>query len=247
MVDGRGAGGFRPRHGEAGRHRGEGGAWSKAEEEEFKRPIRDQYERQGHPYYSTARLWDDGVIAPEETRRTLALAISASLNAPIEENPVRRFSNVRKSRCPSTAQRQNGKGTECVRVGTYSRAHRIEFEPTVRLDGNAAKENIPLRRTACEGADPEQLFRRLAFGLPHALVRGLASTMKLIVDRYVDNARRCARKEFRRPHGDDASHPAARGRIAAPPSPAVSPTAPQGPRECFIANSVRPRLIVEPR
>ena len=62
-----------------------GGAWSKAEEEEFKRPIRDQYERQGHPYYSTARLWDDGVIAPEETRRTLALAISASLNAPIEE------------------------------------------------------------------------------------------------------------------------------------------------------------------
>src|SRR5438309_1489315 len=62
-----------------------GGAWSKAEEEEFKRPIRDQYERQGHPYYSTARLWADGVIAPEETRRTLALAISASLNAPIEE------------------------------------------------------------------------------------------------------------------------------------------------------------------
>jgi 3-methylcrotonyl-CoA carboxylase beta subunit len=62
-----------------------GGAWSKAEEEEFKHPILDQYERQGHPYYATARLWDDGVIAPEETRRTLALAISASLNAPIEE------------------------------------------------------------------------------------------------------------------------------------------------------------------
>ncbi|TMH20871.1 MAG: methylcrotonoyl-CoA carboxylase, partial [Betaproteobacteria bacterium] len=57
----------------------------KAQEEDFKRPILDQYERQGHPYYSTARLWDDGVIAPEETRRTLALAISASLNAPIEE------------------------------------------------------------------------------------------------------------------------------------------------------------------
>src|SRR5207237_1323494 len=62
-----------------------GGAWSKAEEDEFKRPIRDQYERQGHPYYATARLWDDGVIAPEETRRTLALAMSSSLNAPIEE------------------------------------------------------------------------------------------------------------------------------------------------------------------
>ncbi|HMH18002.1 MAG TPA: carboxyl transferase domain-containing protein [Burkholderiales bacterium] len=61
------------------------GNWSQAEEEEFKRPILDQYERQGHPYYATARLWDDGVIAPEETRRILALAISASLNAPIEE------------------------------------------------------------------------------------------------------------------------------------------------------------------
>ena len=62
-----------------------GGAWSKAEEEDFRRPLLDQYERQGHPYYATARLWDDGVIAPEETRRILALAISASLNAPIEE------------------------------------------------------------------------------------------------------------------------------------------------------------------
>jgi 3-methylcrotonyl-CoA carboxylase beta subunit len=62
-----------------------GGAWSTDEEEDFKRPILDQYERQGHPYYATARLWDDGVIAPEETRRALALAISASLNAPIEQ------------------------------------------------------------------------------------------------------------------------------------------------------------------
>jgi 3-methylcrotonyl-CoA carboxylase beta subunit len=62
-----------------------GGTWSKEEEQEFRRPILEQYERQGHPYYATARLWDDGVIAPEDTRRTLALAISASLNAPIEE------------------------------------------------------------------------------------------------------------------------------------------------------------------
>jgi 3-methylcrotonyl-CoA carboxylase beta subunit len=62
-----------------------GGTWSKEEEEGFKRPILEQYERQGHPYYATARLWDDGLIAPEETRRVLALAISVSLNAPIEE------------------------------------------------------------------------------------------------------------------------------------------------------------------
>jgi 3-methylcrotonyl-CoA carboxylase beta subunit len=62
-----------------------GAKWTQAEEQEFKRPILEQYEHQGHPYYATARLWDDGVIAPEDTRRALALAISASLNAPLEE------------------------------------------------------------------------------------------------------------------------------------------------------------------
>jgi len=61
-----------------------GGTWPKEEEEKFRAPILEQYERQGHPYYATARLWDDGVIAPEDTRRVLGLAISASLNAPIE-------------------------------------------------------------------------------------------------------------------------------------------------------------------
>jgi 3-methylcrotonyl-CoA carboxylase beta subunit len=58
---------------------------SAAEEENFKNPIREQYERQGHPYYASARLWDDGVVDPAESRRLLGLAISASLNAPIEE------------------------------------------------------------------------------------------------------------------------------------------------------------------
>ena len=57
---------------------------SAEEEDAFKAPIRDQYERQGHPYYATARLWDDGVIDPADTRRVLGLALSASLNAPIE-------------------------------------------------------------------------------------------------------------------------------------------------------------------
>src|ERR1700730_5710798 len=59
-------------------------SWSASEEKEFKAPIRAQYETQGHPYYASARLWDDGVIDPVDTRMTLALAISASLNAPIE-------------------------------------------------------------------------------------------------------------------------------------------------------------------
>src|SRR5579859_5264111 len=57
---------------------------SKEDEEKFKQPIRDQYERQGHPYYSSARLWDDGVVDPADSRRLLGLAISAALNAPIE-------------------------------------------------------------------------------------------------------------------------------------------------------------------
>jgi 3-methylcrotonyl-CoA carboxylase beta subunit len=62
-----------------------GGKWSAEEEEKFKAPIRQQYEKQGHPYYATARLWDDGVIDPIDTRMVLALGISAALNAPIQE------------------------------------------------------------------------------------------------------------------------------------------------------------------
>ncbi|MNF73136.1 Methylmalonyl-CoA carboxyltransferase 12S subunit [compost metagenome] len=54
------------------------------EEAKIKQPILEQYERQGHPYYSSARLWDDGVIDPAQTRDVLGLALSASLNAPIE-------------------------------------------------------------------------------------------------------------------------------------------------------------------
>ncbi|MFT3718075.1 carboxyl transferase domain-containing protein [Pseudorhodoferax sp.] len=60
-----------------------GGQWSAEEEAAFKAPIRAQYEHQGHPYYATARLWDDGVIDPADTRRVLALGLSAALNAPI--------------------------------------------------------------------------------------------------------------------------------------------------------------------
>ena len=61
-----------------------GGQWSMEEEEAFKAPIRRQYEDQGHPYYATARLWDDGVVDPAQTRRVLGLSLSASLNAPIQ-------------------------------------------------------------------------------------------------------------------------------------------------------------------
>ncbi len=62
---------------------GKGGQWSAEDEESFKAPLRKQYEEQGHPYYATARLWDDGVIDPAQTRRVLGLSLSAALNAPI--------------------------------------------------------------------------------------------------------------------------------------------------------------------
>ncbi|MDB5553139.1 MAG: Methylcrotonoyl-CoA carboxylase [Rhizobium sp.] len=61
-----------------------GGSWSVEEEEAFKQPIRDQYETQGHPYYATARLWDDGIIDPADTSMVLGLALAAGRNAPIE-------------------------------------------------------------------------------------------------------------------------------------------------------------------
>jgi 3-methylcrotonyl-CoA carboxylase beta subunit len=62
-----------------------GCAWSAEEEASFKQPILDQFGAQSHPYYASARLWDDGVIDPADSRRVLALGLSASLNAPIED------------------------------------------------------------------------------------------------------------------------------------------------------------------
>lgn len=61
------------------------GSWSAEEEEAFKAPIREQYESQGHPYYASARLWDDGIIKPADTRMVLGLGLSTALNAPAEK------------------------------------------------------------------------------------------------------------------------------------------------------------------
>jgi 3-methylcrotonyl-CoA carboxylase beta subunit len=63
----------------------QGKEWPAEEEESFKAPIRAKYETEGHPYYASARLWDDGIINPADTRRILGLALSAALNAPIEK------------------------------------------------------------------------------------------------------------------------------------------------------------------
>ena len=72
-----------------------GKTWSAAEEAAFKKPIRDQFDLESDPYYATARLWDDGIIAPAETRRVLALCFSAALNAPIPETKFGVFPDVK--------------------------------------------------------------------------------------------------------------------------------------------------------
>jgi 3-methylcrotonyl-CoA carboxylase beta subunit len=63
----------------------QGEEWSTEDEAAFRQPIVDQYDREGHPYYASARIWDDGIIDPAETRRILGMSISAALNAPIEK------------------------------------------------------------------------------------------------------------------------------------------------------------------
>ena len=62
-----------------------GESWSPEDEAAFRAPIRELYETQGHPYYASARLWDDGIIDPADTRMVLGLGISAALNAPAEK------------------------------------------------------------------------------------------------------------------------------------------------------------------
>jgi 3-methylcrotonyl-CoA carboxylase beta subunit len=63
----------------------DGGTWSEEEEEAFKAPVRDRYEAEGNPYYATARLWDDGILLPSETRDALGLALAVCVAAPIED------------------------------------------------------------------------------------------------------------------------------------------------------------------
>jgi 3-methylcrotonyl-CoA carboxylase beta subunit len=60
-----------------------GKSWSAQQEQEFRQPTREQFELQGNPYYASARLWDDGIVDPAQTRRLLGLGLAAALNAPI--------------------------------------------------------------------------------------------------------------------------------------------------------------------
>ena len=106
----------------------DGGKWSEVEEEEFKQPIREQYEAEGNPYYATARLWDDGIIAPTETRRVLALAFSATLNAPIPRTRFGVFRMWARPPCGKTGRSATAIALAIlISVAVPSRA--FEFEP----------------------------------------------------------------------------------------------------------------------
>lgn len=133
-------------------------------------------------------------------------------------------------------------------LGKYSRAHRIEFEPDVQLEGNAAKENIPTGAPHAKGADPEQLFVASLSACHMLWFVSLASTMKLVVNRYVDEAEGVLEKnsEGRMAMTRVTLRPAVE--FAEPPLPAVLAKLHHKAHEkCFIANSVRTQVIVEPR
>jgi organic hydroperoxide reductase OsmC/OhrA len=145
----------------------------------------------------------------------------------------------------TTEWQRNGMPFE---LGTYSRAHRIEFEPAVRLDGNAAKENIPPSAPHGPGADPEQLFVASLSACHMLWFVSLAAARKLIVNRYADDAEGVLEKnsEGRMAMTRVTLRPAVE--FAATPSPAVlAKLHHEAHEKCFIANSVRTQVIVEPR
>jgi organic hydroperoxide reductase OsmC/OhrA len=130
----------------------------------------------------------------------------------------------------------------------YSRAHRIEFEPPVVLDGNAARANIPPSAPHAPGADPEEMFVAAISACHMLWFVGLASARKITVNRYRDEAEGTLEKN-------------AEGRMAvtrvilrpavefdAPPSPKVLAELHHKAHEkCFIANSVKTEVVIEPR
>ena len=116
-----------------------GGTWSADEEEAFKAPIREQYEHQGHPYYASARLWDDGVIDPADTRRVLALGAVGGAQRADRADEVRRLPDVMRmsaashhrdgESCGPTAD-ATARSTMPPRNATSPRRHRARTGPT---------------------------------------------------------------------------------------------------------------------
>ena len=113
----------------------EGKTWSAADEDAFKAPIREQYEDEGNPYYATARLWDDGIILPSETRRVLALAFSAALNAPIRRRGSACFGCSREDAKRTNAARSG------LRSGPRIRVVVCQLSPEQRQQQNDRQRN----------------------------------------------------------------------------------------------------------
>ena len=130
----------------------------------------------------------------------------------------------------------------------YSRAHRIEFEPSVGVAGHAAKENLPPGAPHAPGADPEQLFVAALSACHMLWFMSLASARKLVVDRYVDKAEGVLEKnsEGRMAMTRVTLRPAVE--FAEPPlSAMLAELHHQAHERCFIANSVRTEVIIEPQ
>ncbi|HEY6240836.1 MAG TPA: OsmC family protein [Burkholderiales bacterium] len=144
----------------------------------------------------------------------------------------------------TTEWQRNGVSFE---IGKYSRAHRIAFD-SVELPGNAAKENIPPGAPHAPGADPEQLFVAALSACHMLWFLGLASQKKLVVNRYTDHAEGILEKnsEDRMAMTRVTLRPTIE--FTAPPSPEVLAELHHKAHEkCFIANSVRTEVIVDPR
>ena len=122
---------------------GRGGTWSADEEEAFQAPIREQYEREGHPYYASARLWDDGIIDPADTRRVLGLAISASLNRADRADDVRRVPDVAR-----VERRRNRMGSDAsVAMATANEESMPKQDVTTSAEGARRERAAARRRT----------------------------------------------------------------------------------------------------
>jgi organic hydroperoxide reductase OsmC/OhrA len=132
--------------------------------------------------------------------------------------------------------------------GKYSRAHRIEFESSVGIAGNAARENLPQGAPHAPGADPEQMFVASLSACHMLWFISLASKKKLVVDRYLDDAEGVLEKnsEGRMAMTRVTLRPAIEF-AASPPQAMIAELHHVAHEKCFIANSVRTEVIIEPR
>ena len=147
--------------------------------------------------------------------------------------------------CASVEWRRNGQPFDLDR---YSRAHRIEFEPPVGLDGNAAKANIPPSAPHSPGADPEEMFVASVSACHMLWFLSLASGRRLTVNRYTDQAEGVLEKnaEGRMAVTRVTLRPAVEF-DAPPPTEVLAELHHKAHEKCFIANSVKSEIVIEPR